>query len=117
MAKRFKFRLESVLKYRQIIEDEKKREFAAANQAAEAQRLKAQELEHERVDVLKSIGEMRSRGGEVHLASMVDSMRLVSKIEIGIQSANNETRRLEKEMEGRRRAFVEAQRDKKAIEI
>lgn len=119
MAKKFKFRLESVLKYRKILEDGKKREFAVANRAVEEQRLKAIELEEERVEVIESIRHMRVGGGneKLHMASMMDAMRIVGGIEMGIVSANDETKRLEKEVEEKRLAFVESQRDKKAIEI
>lgn len=119
MAKKFKFRLESVLKYRKIIEDEKKREFAEANKAVEEQRLKIRDLEEERMEVLNSIRDMRS-GKEkqsLNMSSMVDAMRIVGGIEMGISSAQNEEKRLEKEVTGKRQAFVESQRDKKAIEI
>ncbi len=119
MAKKFNFRLESVLKYRKIIEDEKKREFAEANKAVEEQRLKTIELEEERMELIDSIREMRSgkKDEKLHMESMVDAMLVVGGIEMGIASANNEIKRLEKEVEGKRVAFVEAQRDKKAIEI
>ncbi len=118
MAKKFKFRLESVLKYRKIIEDEKKREFAEANKAVELQRSKISELESERVEIIDSIRDMRSGNKEekIHLSSMVDAMLVVGGIEMGIISANNEVKRLQKEVEGRRLAFVESQKDKKAIE-
>ena len=119
MAKKFKFRLESVLKYRKIIEDERKREFAEANKAVEQQRGKIRQLEEERHDMVGMIRDMRSGKSEdkVHLSSMVDAMLVVGGIDMGIQSANNEIKRLAKEVEGKRLAFVEAQRDKKAIEI
>ena len=119
MAKKFKFRLESVLKYRKIIEDEKKREFAEANKAVELQRSKIAELEDERVEVIDSIRDMRSGKKEekIHMSSMVDAMLVVGGIEMGIISANNEVKRLQKDVEGKRLAFVESQKDKKAIEI
>ena len=119
MAKKFKFRLESVLKYRKIIEDERKREFAEANKAVEEQRGKIRQLEderHEMVDVIRGMRSGKTKE-DVHLSSMVDAMLVVGGIDMGIQSANNEIRRLSKEVEGKRLAFVEAQRDKKAIEI
>ena len=119
MAKKFKFRLESVLKYRKIIEDEKKREFAEANKAVELQRSKIIELEEERVEIIDSIRDMRSGKKEekIHMSSMVDAMLVVGGIEMGIISANNEVKRLQKDVEGKRLAFVESQKDKKAIEI
>ncbi len=119
MAKKFKFRLESVLKYRKIIEDEKKREFAEANKAVEEQRMRIRELEDDRQDLINSIREMRDgkKKESIHMSGMVDAMLIVGGIEMGIISANNEVKRLSKEVDGKRQAFVESQRDKKAIEI
>ncbi len=119
MAKKFKFRLESVLKYRKIIEDEKKREFAEANKAVEEQRMKIRELEEDRQDLIESIRDMREgkSNEKIHMSGMVDAMLIVGGIEMGIITANNEVQRLSKEVAGKRQAFVESQRDKKAIEI
>ncbi len=116
MAKKFSFKLESVLRYRQMLEEGKKREFALANMEVEEQKRKAEELAEQRHSLQDELREMNS-GGEIPFNQMLDTIKYISGLDMGIMSARREEERLRQQMEGKRLAFIEAQRDKKAIEI
>lgn len=117
MAKKFKFKLDSVLRYREMIEEDRKREFAIANRAVEEQKAKARELEEEREGMQNALREMYSSGGKLQFNALVNSVRYVGGLDMGIASSYREASRLEQEMEGKRQAFVESRRDKRALEI
>ena len=116
MAKKFKFRLEAVLKYRQMIEDEQKRNFAAANAAVEEKRRQAEELDHERAQAVESLRNVRD-AGEVNMRALNDALRYIGNLEMGAMSVRQEEERLRQQMEGIRQQFVATRRDKRAVEV
>lgn len=116
MAKKFKFRLEAVLKYRQMVEDEQKRNFAAANAAVEEKRRQAEELDQERAAAVEGLRNVRD-AGEVNMRALNDSLRYIGNLEIGAMSVRQEEERLRQQMEGIRQQFVAARRDKRAVEV
>ncbi len=116
MAKKFKFRLEAVLKYRQMVEDEQKRNFAAANAAVEEKRRQAEELDQERAAAVEGLRNVRD-AGEVNMRALNDSLRYIGNLEMGAMSVRQEEERLRQQMEGIRQQFVAARRDKRAVEV
>ena len=116
MAKKFKFRLEAVLKYRQMVEDEQKRNFAAANAAVEEKRRQAEELDQERAAAVEGLRNVRD-AGEVNMRALNDSLRYLGNLEMGAMSVRQEEERLRQQMEGIRQQFVAARRDKRAVEV
>ncbi len=116
MAKKFKFRLEAVLKYRQMIEDEQKRNFAAANAAVEEKRRQAEELDQERAAAVEGLRNGRD-AGEVNMRALNDALRYIGNLEMGAMSVRQEEERLRQQMEGIRQQFVAARRDKRAVEV
>ena len=116
MAKKFKFRLDAVLKYRQMIEDEQKRNFAAANAAVEEKRRQAEELDHERAQAVEGLRNVRD-AGEVNMRALNDALRYIGNLEMGAMSVRQEEERLRQQMESIRQQFVAARRDKRAVEV
>ena len=116
MAKKFKYKLQSVLRYREIIEEERKRDFAQANRLVEEQKARAEALDAERYDLQDDLRTLTA-SGEVRFEQMINTIRYLASLDAGIVTARREEERLRREMEGRRQAFVAARRDKRVLEI
>ena len=116
MAKKFKYKLQSVLRYREIIEEERKRDFAQANRLVEEQKARAEALDTERYSLQDDLRTLNA-GGEVRFEQMVNTIRYLASLDAGIVTARREEERLRREMEGQRQAFVMARRDKRVLEI
>lgn len=116
MAKKFQFKLQSVLRYREMLEDEAKRVFAVANQAVEEQKRQEQFLQTERTALQDDLRKMNS-GGQVPFAQMVNTLRYIGGLDTGIAAARHEAERLRAEMEDKRLAFVNFRKDRRALEI
>lgn len=116
MAKKFKFRLEAVLKYRQMVEDERKRAFAAANAEVEEKRRQAEELDQERADTLDGLRNITG-GGAVNMRTLTDTLRYIGSLEMGAMQARQEEERLRQQMENVRQQYIAARRDKRGVEV
>lgn len=116
MAKKFQYKLQAVLRYREMIEDERKREFALANREVEEQKAKAEQLEEERLGLQGDLRKINS-GGTLPFNMMLNTIRYIAGLDMGIVSSRREEERLRQAMEGKRQAFINARRDKKALEI
>ncbi len=116
MAKKFRFKLQSVLRYREMLEEDAKRIFAKANQAVEEQKRKEEVLQVERTALQGDLRAMNA-GGQVPFARMVNTLKYIGGLDTGIASAQHEANRLRQEMEVTRLAFVTIRRDRKALEI
>ena len=116
MAKKFKFRLEAVLKYRQMVEDEQKRAFATANAAVEEKRRQAEELDRERAETLEGLRDITGEGA-INMRTLNDTLRFVGSLEAGAMNVRQEEERLRQQMENVRQQFVAARRDKRAVEV
>jgi len=116
MAKKFKFRLEAVLKYRQMVEDEQKRAFATANAAVEEKRHQAEELDRERLETVQGLRGITEQGS-INMRTLNDTLRFIGNLEMGAMNARQEEERLRQQMENIRQQFVAARRDKRAVEV
>lgn len=115
MAKRFRFRLAPVLRYREMIEEEKNRDFAKANRAVEEERMRLEEMERERVATQDAVREMYGKGGDFH--RVVDAFRYMNGLEIEMMTTRRKMEALQKIADEKRGVFVGARRDKRALEI
>lgn len=116
MAKKFKFRMEAVLRYRQMLEDERKNEFAKANIAVREKQRQIDELGDERKSAMDEVRKM-SEVGKINMNALTDTLRYVGGLEMGIMNASQEAEQLKQAMEGVRLQFVAAKRDKRAVEV
>ena len=114
MAKRFRFDLEPVLRYRAIMEDKRRREFAEANRLAEAERLRRQELGRERGEVQDDI--VRLYEARAPFQGIRDSYFLASRLEGEMADSLKRQRELDQAREQRRRDLVAARRDTRMME-
>lgn len=115
MAKKFVFRLESILGYRKGVEDEKKRDFALA-QAAVVKRqreIAALEGERERHKLLLSSRQLAGAGRDEVLLFE----GYISNLWLKIIRAGHELAKLGQESEKKRLVLVEARRKRKALEL
>lgn len=115
MAKRFHFRLAPVLRYREMIEDEKKRDFALANRAVEEERMHLEEMDRDRIATQDAVREMYRAGGDFH--RIVDAFRYMNGLEIAMGMSRRKIEGLQKIADQKRDVFVGARRDKRALEI
>lgn len=116
MAKKFQYKLQSVLRYREMLEEDAKRVFAKANQAVEEQKARERALQAERLDLQNDLREMNS-SGEVPFSQMVNTLKYIGSLDVGIAGARREAQRLWQEMEGTRLAFLAIRRDRKVLDI
>lgn len=115
MAKRFRFRLAPVLRYREMIEDDKKRDFAQANRAVEEERMHLEEMERERTATQDAVRDMYGTKGDFH--RVVDAFRYINGLEIAMMMSRRKIEALQKIADQKRDVFVGARRDKRALEI
>ncbi|GHS94416.1 hypothetical protein FACS1894139_03800 [Planctomycetales bacterium] len=116
MAKKFKFKLEAMLKYRQMLEDGKKREFALANAAVAEKHRQAEALSAERADLVESLRGMTANGA-INMQTLTGTIRSIGNLEMGAASARQEEEKMRAAMEGVRQAFIGARRDKRVVEL
>lgn len=114
MAKRFRFNLEAVLRYRQIMEDQKRRDFADANRKLEEERLRREELLRERNLLQDEI--VQSFEGRAPFQSIVASYHTVNQLDLAARESLGRQNVLEQEKEKRREIFVHARQDTKVME-
>lgn len=114
MAKRFRFNLETVLSYRQMMEDRKRREFADANRLVEEEKVRREEFMRERSDMQDEI--VRSFAEHAPFQSIVTSYHMVGRLEIAANESMNRQRQLEVEREKKRRLLVTARQETKMME-
>lgn len=114
MAKRFRFNLDAVLRYRQIMEDQKRRDFAEANRLLEEERLRREEMLRERAEIQDEI--VRSFSEQSPFQSIVTSYNMVGKLEVAARDSLGRQERLEAEKERRRQLLVAARQETRMME-
>jgi flagellar FliJ protein len=116
MAKKFTFRLASVLKYRQILEDDQKRELAHRNAAISEKQQQEDQLTAQRTDALTEMRQLTDTG-TVNLSALTATRHYIAATENALLNVKTEKIRLQQEAETTRLAFVAARRDKRAVEL
>lgn len=114
MARRFRFNLEAVLRYRQIMEDQKRRDFAEANRLVEEERLKREDILRERSEMQDDI--VRSFADQAPFQSIVSSYHMVGRLDNAARESSDRQRQLEAEKERRRQLLVAARQNTMMME-
>ena len=114
MARRFRFNLEAVLRYREIMEDQKRRDFAEANRLVEEERLRREDIQRERGDLQDEI--VRSLESQAPFQSVVSTYHMVGRLEMAAAESVRKQQKLELEREKRRQALVAARQETRMME-
>lgn len=114
MAKRFRFNLEAVLRYRALMEDARKREFGEANRAAEEERMRREELSTDRSGLQDEI--VRLYAEQAPFQSVVDSYNLIGKIDYEVAVSLKKQQQLDLQVEQRSQQLVKARQDTQVME-
>lgn len=114
MARRFQFNLEAVLRYRQIMEDKKRREFAEASRRAEEERLRREEMAAERSGLQDEIVKLYAE--KAPFQSVVDSYHMVGRLDALVTDSQNRQRQLDLVAEQRRQLLVKARQNTRMME-
>lgn len=114
MAKRFRFNLEAVLRYREIMEDQRRREFADANRLVEEERMRREEIQRERGELQDEI--VHSFAEQAPFQSIVTSYHMVGRLEMAASESVKRQNILEAEREKRRQALVTARQQTQIME-
>lgn len=115
MAKRFHFHLDPVLRYRQILENERKKEFAIANRAWEEERLHRTEMEEERQKTQEEIRALYA--AKTKFQEILETYRYVNALDVRLAYLERRLAELDRVREEKREALVKARRDRRALEI
>ena len=114
MARRFRFNLQPVLRYREIIEDQRKREFAEMNRRINEERLRREEMQRERTAMQEEI--VRGFENREPFQTVVASYNMVGRLENEVAESFRREQQLQAELEKRRQAMIAAGVDKKIME-
>ena len=114
MARRFRFNLQPVLRYREIIEDQRKREFAEMTRRINEERLRREEMQRERTAMQEEI--VRGFENREPFQSVVANYNTVGRLENAVAESLRLEQQMKAELEKRRQAMVAASMDKKIME-
>ncbi|MDR2391900.1 MAG: flagellar export protein FliJ [Planctomycetota bacterium] len=114
MARRFRFNLEAVLRYRGIIKDRRQREFAEASRRVEEERRRGEDILRERGDIQDEI--VNAFQEQAPFQSIMASYRMADNLARSATESAKRCRELEIEAEKIRQTLIAASRDKKVME-
>ena len=112
--KRYKYRLEPMLKLKEHKEKEKQREHAETVQKVQEQKDKLVRIDEERGETLKH--QRQSLVGSMSLAELLVCSRYLMKLKKDTLTGRELLRGLEKEADKRREKLVEASKERKIYE-
>ncbi len=114
MPKRYKFSLENVLHYRQILENKKEKEFSEALRELKAEK---DRLEKIKADIVRAFADLRECEKHVYTS---DQFRAYQAYIRGLQNQQqNQIKRIEKaqfKVNQKRAELIEASKEKKVLE-
>lgn len=114
MARRFRFNLQAVLRYREIMEDQRRRDFLEASRLVDEERLRREDMQRERGEIQDEI--VRSFAEQSPFQSIVSSYHMVGRLEHSMSESTRRQQQLEAEKEKRRLAMVEARQQTRMME-
>ena len=114
MARRFRFNLEAVLRYREIREDERRREFLEARRLVDEEKVKQREMNEERGRLQDEIVEAFQ--SQAPIQSVMNSYHLIGRLDVAVAESLQRQRQLEEEVEKRRLALVAARQETRMME-
>lgn len=115
MARRFRFNLDPVLRLRKREVDERRREFAEVNRMLQEERQRREDIHHERIGMQEEI--VRSFEEQAPFQSIVATYNLIGSLENEITESMRREAALEQELEKRRIAMIEANKQARILEI
>lgn len=114
MARRFRFNLQAVLRYREIMEDQRRREFLEASKLVDEERLRREAMQRERGEIQDEI--VKSFAEHSPFQSIVGSYHVVGRLEHAMSESLRRQQQLEAERERRRQAMVTARQQTSMME-
>ena len=114
-AKKFKFRLEPLLKIRQHREKERQREHSVAVQEVAKQKQQLQDIDHERLGTLEH--QRQRLTGRLSIAEALVCSRYLVKLKRQRMAGTGLLHGMEREAEKKRQKLVEAARERKIYEL
>ncbi len=114
MAKRFRFNLQAVLRYREIQEDERRREFLEAQRLVDEEKVKRAEMDRERIGLQDEI--VRAFEEHAPIQSVMASYHMIGRLEGAIAESLKRQQKLEQEVEVRRQAMIAARQQTRMME-
>jgi len=115
MARRFRFRLQPVLRYREMIETEKKKDFALANRAVEEERLRREALQQDRGATQADVRDLYAGGAPFQ--QVVEAYRYINTLDLQLVYNAQRLAKLAAVREEKRKLLMIAQRDRKALDL
>ncbi|MCX7934261.1 MAG: flagellar export protein FliJ, partial [Planctomycetota bacterium] len=112
---RFRFQLQAILRYREMVEEQRKKEYAAANRQADEERLRREAMLADREALQDNIREIHT--SHLPFYRLLDSYRYLHALDIDLARNAAEMVRLETIREERRQALLEARKRRRALEI
>ncbi|MFQ5498449.1 MAG: flagellar export protein FliJ [Candidatus Zixiibacteriota bacterium] len=112
--KKFRYRLEPLLKLRQQRERDRQREFGAAQRQVQSQLKMNEQVEQQRVDSL--MWQRQQISGSLNLGALMTCSRFVRKLRRDTLSGQELLRLLELQADKKRQELVEASRECKKYE-
>lgn len=114
MARRFRFNLEAVLRYRVIMADERRREFLEAKKLVDEEKVRREEMAAERGRMQDEI--VRAFEERAPMQSVMASYHMVGRLESAMAESVRRQQQLEAEVERRRQAMILANQEKQVME-
>lgn len=115
MAKRFQFRLDPVLKYRERIEDDRKNAFGEAQGHVMKQQQSIEQISTARSMEFDSISNLVQHNAAISRIS--DSYRYLASLHVQRLHEENALRQLKEVAERKRQEYVEARKKRRALEM
>ncbi len=114
MARRFQFNLQGLLRYREIMEEEKRRAYLEAKRLVDVEKVKQQDLAKQRDQVQDEI--VHALEDSVSVQSVMASYATVGKIDAALAESRKRMTALEAEVEKRRLAMIGARQETRMME-
>ncbi len=114
MAKKFRFKLQPVLRYRERIEEETRGRFAKIQQLQQAKEREISELQRQNGEALGAMVDAQS--GDVDMARVRILNRYITGLNISSLQRQGELRAIQGEVEKRRRELVRARQEVRVLD-
>lgn len=115
MAKKFNFKLETVLNYRTILEDKRKREFSQALSACEHEKQALKHIENEIRNALSSFTQLNSKSNFT-ARDFFAYQHFISGLQYQKEQQIEQVHRAQNELEKKRKIYIQATQDTKVIQ-
>ncbi|MBN2710944.1 MAG: hypothetical protein JXR97_00715 [Planctomycetes bacterium] len=115
MAKKFDFRLQPVLRYREMIEKEKMKDFAIANREVDEQVLHMNSMQDERDSTQDEVREIYAKNESFD--KVVEHYRFINAVDLQLAMGARKLKKLETVRDDKMRVFINSRKDRRALEL